>query len=183
MYRAMGQDRAALEVLYQMRVQEANVAGSRWMWPLNLFYRLTVGYGYKLHRAIALLLLLWAVGFGCLSAYAKAQSPDHAWHWAYGPGVCAPASPVLTDVVATQQDYCGSFVPVLYSLDAILPVVDLGQESAWYFQDPLWQFGMDLLQIGGWVLAAAAATFALNLVVRGDGGAGRPTEARWSRSG
>jgi hypothetical protein len=70
--------------------------------------------------------------------------------------------------VADQPGYCGTFSPALYSLDLLVPVVDLGQKSSWHFRDEAMQLFSDFLQVAGWILATAAATAALGLVGRAD---------------
>jgi hypothetical protein len=72
------------------------------------------------------------------------------------------------DPVADQPGYCGNFSPALYSLDLLIPVVDLGQKSSWHYRDEQMQLFSDFLQVAGWILATAAATAALGLVGRAD---------------
>jgi hypothetical protein len=72
------------------------------------------------------------------------------------------------DPVADQPGYCGTFSPALYSLDLLVPVVDLGQKSSWHYRNEAMQLISDFLQVAGWILATAAATAALGLVGRGD---------------
>jgi hypothetical protein len=72
------------------------------------------------------------------------------------------------DPVAVQPGYCGHFTPALYSIDLLIPVVDLGQKSSWHYRDDVMQAVAGLLQAAGWVLATAAATAALGLVGRSE---------------
>lgn len=47
-----------------------------------------------------------------------------------------------------------AFQPLLYSVDLVLPIVDLGQHDAWLAEGPA-QLGV-FLTLAGWVLATAA---------------------------
>jgi hypothetical protein len=72
------------------------------------------------------------------------------------------------DPVADQPGYCGRFSPGLYTMDLLVPVVDLGQKSSWHYRSETMQIVADVLQVAGWFLATAAATAALGLVGRGE---------------
>jgi len=82
------------------------------------------------------------------------------------------------DPVAVQPGYCGTFSPALYSMDLLVPVVDLGQKSSWHYRNEAMQVFSDILQIAGWILATAAATAALGLVGRADADRPQPAPQR-----
>jgi cytoskeletal protein CcmA (bactofilin family) len=99
----------------------------------------TVGYGYKPGRAVAwlvALLLLGTVFFGV----------DH-------PSPVGPGTPP-------------AFNPFLYALDVLLPIVDLGQQSAYAPRGLGAQLVADLLIGSGWVLATTAAAAATRTLRR-----------------
>jgi hypothetical protein len=99
----------------------------------------TVGYGYRTWRALAALLVI--IGIGWL-VFAEA-SWDH-----------------LT-AIKTQRP---QFEPWLYSIDAVLPVINLGQESAWAPTGLFYELWYVLSVIAGWLLGlglVAALTAAL----------------------
>jgi hypothetical protein len=90
-----------------------------------------VGHGYRAWLAGLWLVALWIIGIVLFElAY-----PEHF----------KPAQPV---------DEVPPFNARLYSLDVILPVIDIRQEAAWIAEGPA-QIGA-LLTIAGWVLATAA---------------------------
>jgi hypothetical protein len=102
-------------------------------WPArvwNHFLEWTVGYGYRTWRAVYALLGLWALGWG---VFAQA-SWDH-----------------LTETRAQRPQ----FEPWLYSIDAVLPVINLGQESAWSPTGLFFQTWYAFSVLAGWVFATA----------------------------
>jgi hypothetical protein len=103
-------------------------------WPGKIWSLLlgaTAGHGYRAWFAGLWLVLLWLVG-GVLFGLAY---PEH--FKAAGPTAEIPA-----------------FQPLLYSVDLVLPIVDLGQHDAWIAEGPA-QLGV-FLTLAGWVLATAA---------------------------
>jgi hypothetical protein len=181
-YRATGADSVARRILFEMRKQEwaqrtAAPPGPtsigqrlrrRLVWLAGVLYRITVGYGYRLQLALYWLAGLWLAGMLVFSFLAPDGRPDPL------PVVDATGSTSEcvvapgTDPVAVQPGYCGDFSPALYSLDLLVPVVDLGQKSSWHYRDHTMQVFADVLQVAGWILATAAATAALGLVGRSD---------------
>jgi hypothetical protein len=105
--RTMGHDAQARKI--GMAKREASLARSwRRVWRVPL--RVTIGHGYRPWRALGWLALMLAVGSGVF------------WY-AGAAGAMAPA-----------RDAAGTFHfhPVVYSLDALLPVLDLQQERYWF---------------------------------------------------
>jgi len=103
-----------------------------------------IGYGYAPGRALAVFVLL-LMGAGL-------------W-FSFGAADCLPTSPGLCPVKADEHP---TWDPWLYSLDLLIPLVDLGHEKAW---DPLGVSKMVtmVLVMSGWVLtttviAAASRT-------------------------
>jgi hypothetical protein len=181
-YRATGSDAVARRILFEMRKREwaqrteAPPGGApagrrirrRLLQLAGFLYRITVGYGYRLQLALYWLVGLWLAGMVVFAALAPAVQPDprpvlDATGRTSGCVVMPEADPV-----AVQPGYCGHFSPALYSLDLLVPVVDLGQKSAWHYRDTGLQVVADILQVAGWILATAAATAALGLVGRAD---------------
>jgi hypothetical protein len=181
-YRATGSDSVARRILFEMRRREwaqrtaAPPGPSRFARRVRrgllqfagFLYRITVGYGYRLQLALYWLVGLWLAGFLTFAFLAPAARPDPQpvvdATGRTGGCVVAPGA----DPVAAEPGYCGRFTPALYSLDLLVPVVDLGQTSSWRYRSETMQVVGDVLQIAGWILATAAATAALGLVGRSD---------------
>jgi hypothetical protein len=127
-YRRTGHEEEARQVAIEKqrrRRSTLNPLGRAWNWLLYL----TVGYGYRTWQAAVWLLGLLLAGTWVF---------DRAY-----PG----------NMVAAKQPV-PPFNAVVYALDALLPIVDLGQQSAWL---PLGAaLGWSWVLIGaGWVLTTA----------------------------
>jgi hypothetical protein len=129
LYRGYGDDPAARAVhLAQYRHRRGTLH-----WPGRLWSWLQdimVGYGYQPTRAAAWLAALLLVG----TVFFAAQHPHQV-------GQARPPA----------------FNPFLYSLDVLLPIIDLGQQSAYAPAGVGAQLVADLLIISGWMLATTAA--------------------------
>ena len=91
----------------------------------------TVGYGYRTWRAVYALMTIVLIGWGVF-AWA---SWDH--------------------LIQTRPDgQRPSFQPWLYSIDAVLPVLNLGQESAWAATGAA-QVWYAFSVLAGWLLSVA----------------------------
>jgi hypothetical protein len=176
-YRATGADAVARRILYEMRKREwAQRTESPGMprirrWSLivaGFLYRITVGYGYRLQLALYWLAGLWLAGFLVFGFLAPADPPQPVPVVLAGGSTRECVVRADADPVADQPGYCGAFSPGLYTLDLLVPVVDLGQKSSWHYRSAPLQVVADVLQVAGWILATAAATAALGLVGRGD---------------
>ncbi|WP_254878932.1 oxidoreductase [Streptomyces sp. NA04227] len=99
----------------------------------------TVAYGYRPGRAAVWMAVLWF-----LSALAFAHAPH----------------PPLKGQEHPQWN------ATLYSLDLLLPVINLGQEGYWRLDGP-WQWASATLIILGWILATTVAAGATRLLRRG----------------
>ncbi|NEA59065.1 oxidoreductase [Streptomyces sp. SID13666] len=136
--RAGGEDSDAREVLLakQRRRREALPLAGT-LW--GYLQDMTVGYGYRPGRAAVWMAVLWAIGATFFSLHAPpALKPDEAPHWS------AP----------------------LYALDLLLPVIDLGQDSAWKPSGGA-QWAATVLVLLGWILATTVAAGASRLLRRG----------------
>jgi hypothetical protein len=188
-YRERGLDREARRVLNRMsrrewrtrHQDETNPFLKSGIWLARWIYDLTLGFGYRLTRAFGVLLGVWLLGGLMFAGYAK-----HTGAVPADPPQGAPALtnnscalPNSADPVPSQSGYCGTYNPYLYSLDVLLPVVDLGQASSWHFRSTAAQAVGAGLQIIGWGLASAVALSALSLV-GGGGGGDEPPQPRWS---
>lgn len=103
-YRQSGDEKAARKVLIEKHRRlrrQLNPLSKAWNWLLHL----TVGYGYRPWLAAIWLAALVAVG----SLVFRQAHPDH-----------------MVSDTATPP----AFNPVAYTLDTLLPIVDLGQERA-----------------------------------------------------
>ncbi|MCQ4081494.1 oxidoreductase [Streptomyces sp. RB6PN25] len=137
--RGGGEDNDAREVLLarqRRRRETLPLAGTVWGYVQDI----TVGYGYRPGRAALWLAVLWAVGttyFAC--GPAPLPVDEHAWpHWN----------------------------PALFSLDLLLPFVDLGQSHAWRLAGTA-QWGATVMTLVGWILATTVAAGASRLLRRG----------------
>jgi len=98
--------------------------------PLSWLWYLTVGYGYRPWLAGAWALALAAVGTAVFS---------HAY----------PAHMIAT------SPHPPAFHAAAYALDLLLPVIGLGQKSAWQPQESAYQYWSWVLTGAGWVLTTA----------------------------
>lgn len=113
-----------------------------WNWLRWLGLEVAIGHGYRPQRLFGAALALWA-----FAAIFFGVAADH--------GVMAPANPIV--FLDPQLDGCRinwttcddprmanehtTFQPVLYALDVMLPIVALGQESAWAPMVKPWEVG------------------------------------------
>ena len=107
-----------------------------WGWVLAA----TVGYGHKPGRAILWLFALWLLGWGWFSmgSHYHTMLPD-------------PKS-------ETKAAVFGGLDAFFYSLDAMLPVIDLGVADAWHPSRndlPLWVYWRVHVTLG-WVFSTFA---------------------------
>ncbi|HXP19256.1 MAG TPA: hypothetical protein VN840_06375 [Streptosporangiaceae bacterium] len=137
MYTSIGEPAEARRVLYaRERHQRAAKTAPGRAW--SLLQDVTVGYGYQPWRAALWFAVLLALGSAVFAASPpRALSPATAPH----------------------------FNPVAYSLDLLLPLVDLGQKHAF---DPTGadQWFSYLLIAAGWILATAIAAAAARIIRR-----------------
>ncbi len=119
------------------------------MW--NFFLWLTVGYGYKMQRALYIV-VVWGLVAGFLFVYAKHHHVMEAV--AAGQGAAIDANR------CTVTYPC--FVPFAYSFEVLFPVVNLRQVSFWLPSAATWQGRWLLLNVwlgvaAGWALSVAVA--------------------------
>jgi hypothetical protein len=129
-YRAAGREEDARDVaIAKQRRKRGQLRLPGRMW--NRFMDITVVYGYRTSRAVYALFAVMLAGW-----------PIYAWaSWNH-----------LTPLKADDQ--LPQFEPLLYSIDAVLPVVTFGQESAWGATGAvLWWYAFSVL--AGWILGTA----------------------------
>lgn len=152
-YRNMGHDDDAREIMewkqrHMMR-RPVQGFGRTWPWQASLFrllrwafYEKLAGHGFLLHRPLLIAFAIW-FGFGLLFSFAE-QS-----------GAIAPTNPILylnAEMNALCEDRWTAcdhpkmqaehtpFYAWAYSLDVLLPIVPLGQDTAWAPVDaPEWR--------------------------------------------
>ncbi|MBB4690953.1 hypothetical protein [Paractinoplanes abujensis] len=137
-YRAAGRERQARRVLREKLRRESRAGGL----PGRLWGRvqdLSIGYGYQPGRAAAIFAVLLLAGTGWFATAAS----------------CAGAA----GLCPVKADEHPGWDPFLYSLDLLVPLIDLGHEKAW---DPL---GADkvvavALIVSGWVFASVVVAAA-----------------------
>ncbi|MEV7614407.1 oxidoreductase [Streptomyces sp. NPDC089799] len=136
--RAGGEDADAREVLLaKQRRRRATLPPAARAW--GYLQDWTVAYGYRPGRAAVWMLVLWAAGAALFSRHEP---------------------PPVKEGEAPQWN------AVLYALDLLLPVVDLGQQGHWKVQGG-WQWGAAALVMLGWILATTVAAGASRLLRRG----------------
>lgn len=135
--RAMGEDADAREVLLakQRRRRETLPLAAK-AW--GFLQDWTVAYGYRPGRAALWMAILWAIG----TAYFSSNPPEPLKH-----------------------DEMPHWNPYLYSLDLLLPLVDLHQGDAWAPAGTA-QWVSAVMILAGWVLATTMATGASRLLQR-----------------
>ncbi len=117
----------------------------------------TVGYGYRPHRAAAVLLaLIGAVALSLMLPGARASMT-----------AALPPTVITADATITlpAAESCGDgrvrcFDPTLYAIDTVVPIIDLGQRDTWYPSGP-WgtELGwwLNTSTIIGWIASTIAA--------------------------
>ncbi|GGW67797.1 hypothetical protein GCM10010503_51310 [Streptomyces lucensis JCM 4490] len=136
--RAAGEDEDAREVLLakQRRRRETLPLAGK-LWGYAQDW--TVAYGYRPGRAAVWMAVLWAAG---TLAFAHADHPP------------------------VNHDGHPSWSPALFTLDLLLPVIDLGQAGQWQLRGG-WQWLAAALILLGWILATTVAAGATRLLRRG----------------
>lgn len=133
--KSMGHPDEARTVAVQQRTQLRHAGRVRGLgWLLHWLHGLSVGYGYRPAR---LLYATTGVWFVCTCAYWMAEEPAFL-------GLRAPLiapSGYEEDCIRSAKPpphECGlarlrydDFEPAIYSLDVLLPIVDLGHEDEW----------------------------------------------------
>jgi hypothetical protein len=136
-YTSNGQHAEARSVLYSReRQQRAAMTPPGRAW--SFIQDITVAYGYKPWRALIWLAVLLAAGSVVFSAW--------------------PPAPL-------QPSAAPHFIPVIYTLNLLIPVVDLGQRDA-FNPSGAEQWLSYLLIAAGWILATTVATGAARVLNR-----------------
>jgi hypothetical protein len=139
-YRRAGDEEAARRVaIEKQRRRRESAAPPAKAW--SFFLDATVGYGYRAWLAGVWLLLLVILGW---IAFGRAY-PEHFR-------------------AAEEDSQVVAFQPLLYTLDLVLPVVDLEQSNAWIAEGPA-RWGI-LLTVAGWVLATVLLAVLTGLLKR-----------------
>ena len=102
-----------------------------------------VGHGYRLHRALGWLLVLWLGGAFVLHG-----------GWDRGAVDLAGRKPEDQRVRCPVAKPC--FSPLLLSLDLVVPIVEVGQQSSWIPTRQPWQTIAAGQAAAGWALTTAA---------------------------
>lgn len=124
-------------------------------WPTRLGRRIighTVGFGYRFLRPLVAAVVLFAVGVGVFTVAAHRDG-------------FTPAEPVesaeVTSSACTSEYPCVQ--PLVYSLDVLLPVIDLRQDSFWVpnadVESGRWAAGASLIMaLLGWAIVGVTLT-------------------------
>lgn len=135
--RNSGEDADAREVLLakQRRRRETLPLAAK-LW--GFLQDWTVAYGYRPGRAALWMAVLWGVG---TLTFAQVDPPPF------------------------KKDEHPVWNPALYSLDLLVPVINLGQDGHWRL-DGRWQWAAAALVLLGWILATTVAAGASRLLRR-----------------
>lgn len=178
----LDQGRVLMEMERQLRInQRQRMDGRRyfhmfWDWVLRSF----TGYGYRPWRVwrIAVPLVIVVAAFGSLlweaGDFAPAQGPvlmSAGWQdLAADDAVGNPAKTWAGDA-GPGRDY-ETFNPVLYALDLVVPLVNLGQEDAWAPSTSRGLLGkvahwvLPVVEVLGWVITALGAAAVTGVIRR-----------------
>ncbi|NUT37246.1 MAG: hypothetical protein HOV79_29695 [Hamadaea sp.] len=140
-YRGQGKQREAERVLYARlrRFYRRQPLLSRQWGNLQ---RVFSGYGYRSQHAVGWFVGALIAGTAYFSAHPLTSSTNH--------------------------DNTVDFDPMLYTLDRMIPLVDLGQENAWNVSSWLGDKGVStVLMVLGWVLTATVIAGASRVIRRG----------------
>ncbi|MFG2276831.1 oxidoreductase [Streptomyces chartreusis] len=135
--RATGEDADANDVtLAKLRRRRADLPLAPRAW--EGFQDLVLGYGYRPARGLFWLVSLWLAGSLWFASYPPPPlNADEAPHWQ----------------------------PAIYTLDLLLPVLDLGQEAAWRTSGASQWIALFLV-ILGWLLATIVTAGAAAVILR-----------------
>ncbi|MFN8079267.1 MAG: hypothetical protein U0Q19_06850 [Kineosporiaceae bacterium] len=129
-YRRIGDESAARTVAVAALTRQRRTlppAGRLW----SRLLQITVGYGYR----------TWQAGLWLLALIA----PGALAFWRFYPAQFAPAT-----------DHPAAFQPVVYTIDVLVPVVDLGQQSDWNATGAAAWLAWSFIALG-WVLTTSVA--------------------------
>jgi hypothetical protein len=121
-YRMKGREADATKVAIarQKRLRkEGGLSKRSKLW--NWFLQVTTGYGYELHRPLVLLAVFAVIG-AVIFAWARSAGLMYATSSATNP-------PSIKATSCTSGYLC--FQPIVYSLQLLVPVVDLQETSRW----------------------------------------------------
>jgi len=141
-----------------------------WNWVLDR----AVGYGYRTGRAIGLLVVLVAVTAAALLVPSVRDSmrATDAVGVAYMPDGPIPGSGPAVDGrsgagAVPNDDDCGDgrvrcFQPLAFSVDTVVPIIDLGQRSAWYPSHHdgagrVYELWLNFATVMGWAISTVFA--------------------------
>lgn len=138
----------------EISLRELLRVGGRWVYGgtgrlLHMGYGGLVGYGYRPLRLLMITAVVWIV---CGGVYFAAAQWDGAFvptaqvlFSRHGAECGLPAHTRWTACTAIERSY-PQFYPAVYSLNVLLPVGKLGQQSAWQPETASW---------GGWLAQMA----------------------------
>lgn len=170
-----------------------------WNWVLDFSLRHVVGYGYAPARSVRALLMLflasWFVAYAAWEEGSFAPNSDvilvsQGWQDMLARD-CFAADPVTGKPIAAPPDCLpnpaetwandpahgmdwDSFNSAGYAADLVIPILDLGQESAWapskdrgWWGYHLW-WGRWLFSALGWIVTALGAAAVTGIIQRND---------------
>jgi hypothetical protein len=148
-----------------------------WSYLKTSFLSILVGHGYAPHRAI--LVLLGTVGLSALCfAYAYCEGAmvpnsdvvltSFSWWWSMQFDASAPTAGWTATGTATHYE---TFYALAYAFDVVVPLVDIGQKSAWSATTVTWlgwatRILTMALEVWGWIITALGAAAITGLVQR-----------------
>ena len=168
LYRAHGYPNASDRILIAMRQRQRKHL-PRWRRPWDWLYDKLTRYGLRPSRLLVPLLATVAVvvlplAYPAVQNKLVATTPNGAIYTARGhlivPAPTATGAPVAHGHCVSGTPVC--FNPWWYALDAVVPIVDLGQRSTWRVDSSqpkgsLLEAGLNVARLLGWFFSAVLA--------------------------
>ena len=148
--RSHGGERAASEILIAREKARAHRGPDPWWLKFWLrFLGVTIGYGYRPGRAVLGLVLVWILGWIVFSFDGVQCQIVHSIE-------TDPVASALSPNVALASPPPPVFHPSLYSLDVLVPVVNLKTQEDWTVLEGWVSWFMRAEILLGWVLSTLA---------------------------
>jgi cytoskeletal protein CcmA (bactofilin family) len=148
-YSRAGDDSSARAVKHEaLRRQHSRGPAAVRLW--GQLQDLIIGYGYRPLRALTILAGVWLASSLWFSIW---------------PPTCSRYGPASTGICPVKSDEHPTWDPWLYSLDQLIPVVNLGHDTAW---DPTgWTKAVAyILVVSGWILTTVTISAGTRLLRR-----------------
>lgn len=148
-FRQRSEDRAARQVMIELQRRHVTSIKNPWRRFWGRFWFMLTGYGYRLQ------------GLGIVALLITALSIASAW-WALSQEALIPAEVGANALVETCTSDYPCFDPVMFGLDAVIPIADLQQTRFWVPDRSMWAGALfdkclQSFTLLGWLTLSAAA--------------------------